>query len=106
MAKCARCGRGLTRIESVLRGYGKVCWGIITSKRYSYVAGIPFVGEDYLKVEAEGLTRKQIEKIRKLGFKKVKVSSTIPFAPIIFLGVIITLLVKGNILILRYILFG
>ena len=54
-----------------------------------------FIGE-----EAEGLTKEQISKIKEIGIKKVKVSQTLPFAPFMFLGVIITILGKGNILIL------
>ncbi|MBD3164014.1 hypothetical protein GF323_02350 [Candidatus Woesearchaeota archaeon] len=52
----------------------------------------------FIKEEAEGLTQEQINKIRKTGFKKIRVSKTIPFAPFIFFGVILTILFKGNIL--------
>ena len=57
------------------------------------------VTDNFLDEEAEGITQKQIDKIKKLGFNKIRVSQTIPFAPFIFLGVILTLLAKGNILI-------
>lgn len=53
-----------------------------------------FIGE-----EAEGLTNGQVNKIKELGIKKVLVSQMIPFAPFMFLGVLITLIVNGNILI-------
>ncbi len=53
-----------------------------------------FIGE-----EAEGLTRVQINKLKRIGVKMVKVSQTIPFAHFMFLGVILTIIVKGNILI-------
>ncbi|MCK5025249.1 MAG: hypothetical protein KAS15_01560 [Nanoarchaeota archaeon] len=47
----------------------------------------------------DGLTISQINHIKDIGFQKIKISQTIPFAPFIFLGVIITLLLKGNLLI-------
>jgi len=53
-----------------------------------------FIGE-----ESEGLTNEQIRKIKGIGIKKILVSQTIPFAPFMFLGVILTVIVKGNILI-------
>ncbi len=53
-----------------------------------------FIGE-----EPEGLTRQQINKIKKLGIKKIRISQTIPFAIFIFLGVILTIISNGNILI-------
>ena len=55
---------------------------------------------NYIDEEAEGLTTRQISKISELGFKKIRVSQTMPFAPLIFLGVILTIIAKGNILIL------
>lgn len=48
---------------------------------------------------AEGLNKTQIREIKKMGFKKIKISQTIPFAPLIFAGVVLTILAKGNILI-------
>ena len=53
-----------------------------------------FIGE-----EAEGLTGKQIKKIKMLGIRSIRVSQTIPFAPFIFFGVLLTIIAKGNILI-------
>ena len=59
----------------------------------------------FIDEEAEGLTKEQIDKLQKIGIKKLKVAQTIPFAPIMFLGVILTLIAKGNILILVKTLF-
>lgn len=53
-----------------------------------------FIGE-----ESEGLTKEQINKIKELNIQKVLVSQTIPFSPFIFLGVILTIIAEGNILI-------
>ncbi len=50
-------------------------------------------------IDSDSLTDEQIKTIRKIGFRKVMVSETLPFALFLFLGVIITLAVKGNILI-------
>jgi len=50
-------------------------------------------------MESEGLTKQQINKIKDAGLKKIKISQTIAFAPFIFAGVLLTILVKGNILI-------
>lgn len=61
--------------------------------------------DNFIDEEAEGLTKVQINKIKKVGFNKVRVAKTIPFAPLMFLGVIFTLIAKGNILILIKILF-
>ena len=55
--------------------------------------------DNFIDEEAEGITKKQIYKIKDIGFAKIRVSQTIPFAPFIFLGVLLTILVKGNILI-------
>tara|TARA_Y100000031_G_scaffold157077_1_gene215742 strand:+ start:6180 stop:7328 length:1149 start_codon:yes stop_codon:yes gene_type:complete len=55
--------------------------------------------DNFIDEESEGLTKEQINKIKKIGFKKIKVSQMIPFAPFIFFGVILTIIVKGNILI-------
>lgn len=55
--------------------------------------------DNFIKEEAEGLTQQQIDKIKKIGIKNIKVSQTIPFAPFIFLGVILTIISNGNILI-------
>ena len=60
---------------------------------------------DFIEEEAEGLTKGDIIKIKKTGIKKIKVAQTIPFAPGIFVGVILTLMAKGNILIVLKNLF-
>lgn len=48
---------------------------------------------------AEGLTKKDIRIIQDLGFERVHICRKISFAPFIFLGIILTILFKGNILI-------
>ncbi len=53
----------------------------------------------FVDEESEGLTLAQIKEIQNLGFKQLRVSQTIPFAPFIFAGVILTIIAKGNILI-------
>jgi len=55
--------------------------------------------DNFIDMESEGLTFQQLKKVKKTDIKTIKVSKTIPFAPFIFLGVILTLLFKGNILI-------
>ncbi len=55
--------------------------------------------ENFLDEEPEGLTKRQIMKLKNMGIKEIKVSQTIAFAPFIFLGAILTLIAKGNILI-------
>jgi len=57
---------------------------------------------NFIDEEAEGLTTEQIDKIRKMGIKKMKVCQTIPFASFMFLGVVLTIIANGNILILIY----
>jgi len=61
---------------------------------------------DYLfDIMPEGLTKDDIIKIKrllkngKLKFRNMKIHQTIPFAPFIFLGTIITMLVQGNLLV-------
>ena len=62
---------------------------------------------DFIDEQPEGLTKAQVRKIKNIGFKTIQISQTIPFAPLTFLGVILTLLVKGNILIVVInLLFG
>lgn len=52
---------------------------------------------------SEGLTEKDIKELRKLekqpGFEHLRVQQTIPFAPYLFLGVILTIIFKGNVFI-------
>lgn len=75
---------------------------------YYFNSSKPLKGSiEVVQNEPEGLTQKQLDKIKYLDFQKIKVAHAIPFAPFIFIGVIITLLIKGNILILvRVLLFG
>lgn len=53
----------------------------------------------------EGLTKEDIDKIQKLHrtgnlhFNTLRIQQTIPFAPFMFAGILLTLLVKGNIII-------
>jgi len=49
--------------------------------------------------ETEGLTIEQIKFIKQSGFKFIRISETTPFAFFIFLAVIFTILINGNILI-------
>ncbi len=80
---------------------------IIKNKNIYYIkrpkSGFEF--GKFIDEEAEGLTKKQIEVLKKTGIKKIKVSQTIPFAPLVFLGVLLTLIAKGNILILIQFMF-
>ncbi|MCF7861553.1 hypothetical protein K9M79_04885 [Candidatus Woesearchaeota archaeon] len=54
---------------------------------------------EILKEESEGLTKDQIKQIRAIGFKRIKIAKTVPFAPIIFLGAVMTAFANGNLLI-------
>jgi prepilin signal peptidase PulO-like enzyme (type II secretory pathway) len=56
--------------------------------------------DSFLEEEAEGLTQKQIDKLKKIGIREIHVSQTIPFAPFMLLGVLLTIISNGNILIL------
>ena len=53
----------------------------------------------FIEEEPEGITKEQIAKIKRIGFKSVMVSGTIPFAPFIFLGTLTTMIINGNLLI-------
>lgn len=92
--------------KNELKGLAKKDTKVINKGKFSYVLGDSKKGKDYIDAESEGLTKEHIRKIKNLGLKKIKISSTIPFAPLLFFGVIATLLIKGNILILRHFLFG
>ena len=52
--------------------------------------------KDFVGEEPEGLTKKQIILIKEMGFKKINVSKTISFASLMFAGVLLTLILKGN----------
>ena len=58
----------------------------------------PFHFDRFIDEEPEGLTKEQIKQIKKIGIEKIKISQTIPFAPFIFVGALLTLVIKGNIL--------
>jgi len=53
---------------------------------------------DYLGGESEGLTLKHIKELKKIGFKDFQVAQTVPFAPFIFLGVVLTIMLRGSII--------
>lgn len=63
---------------------------------------------DFLKISktGEGLTREDIESIKKLrktkklDFSKIMISQTLPFSPFLFFGVLLTLVASGNFIIL------
>lgn len=59
--------------------------------------------EHLFELTAEGLTEKEAKKIRsleeKLDFEHLRVYKTMPFAPYLFLGVILTILFRGNLFI-------
>ncbi|MBU4069704.1 MAG: hypothetical protein KJ646_01870 [Nanoarchaeota archaeon] len=99
-------------LEEIIIKKGKISKKeLIELQKSQDIGVIRYLGENYLKKvksfqnlesflggEPEGLTHSQIKKIQDMGIKKIKVSSTIPFAPFMFLGVIITLIVRSNIL--------
>jgi hypothetical protein len=79
----------------------KISSQIIKSKGQYYVK-MPksaFALNSFIGEEPEGVTKAQILKIKKLGVKKIRVSQTLPFAPFMFLGAILTIIAKGNVLI-------
>lgn len=78
---------------------------ILRKGKLFYLIGNWQQGNDYLDNAAEGIEQTHIKKIKSLGIKKIRISSTISFAPIIFFAVILTLILKGNILIVLNILF-
>ena len=81
---------------------------IIKKGKYFYIK-MPKISsqeDKFIEEEPEGLTKDQIKKIKNTGFKRIRISHTVPFAPFIFLGVILTLLSKGNVLILVVNLFS
>lgn len=93
--------KGLSKKEIEKAKKGKK--ELVVKGNYAYIFGS--AGENFLNLESEGLTESQIEKIKKIGFRRVRISYTLPFAPIVFIAVISTILVKGNILILLSFLF-
>lgn len=61
-------------------------------------------GKNFVVPSVEGFTKEEINKIEKarrenrLGFKYLEVATKVPFAPFLFLSVILTLLLDGSIL--------
>lgn len=53
---------------------------------------------NFIDEESEGVTKEQINLIKKIGIKTIKISQTIPFALFMFAGVLLTLIIKGSIL--------
>jgi Flp pilus assembly protein protease CpaA len=58
------------------------------------------VTHHYIREKESGLTESQIKKIKALNVKNIIIHEKTPFAYILFLGVILTILSKGNVLIL------
>lgn len=54
--------------------------------------------ETFIGKEPGGLTKEQIDLMKKIGFKALMIEKTIPFAIFMFLGVLLTLTIKGNLL--------
>jgi hypothetical protein len=75
---------------------------IIKKGDYYYIKRLKgfFNQNNYIDEESEGITKEQLKEIKNIGFKDVRVSKAMPFAILIFIGVLITILVKGNLLIL------
>jgi hypothetical protein len=48
--------------------------------------------------EEDGITKDQVLEIQNLGINKIKIAKTMPFAPIIFIGTILTYLLNGAII--------
>ncbi len=69
-------------------------------KPKSYINFNNFIGE-----EAEGLTKEQINLIKRIRIKKIKISQGIPFAPFMFSGVLLTIILKGNVVVFLKMLF-
>ncbi len=49
-------------------------------------------GKKIIEATGEGLGRKDILLLEKAGFKKVRISATIPFAPFVFIGALLTII--------------
>jgi hypothetical protein len=59
----------------------------------SFLSSTNFIGE-----EPEGLTKEHIRLIKKMGFKKIRVTKTVSFAMFMFMGALLTLIIKGDFL--------
>jgi prepilin signal peptidase PulO-like enzyme (type II secretory pathway) len=51
------------------------------------------------KQRPEGLTKKEVKIINKAKYKTLSIRQTIPFAPFIFIGALLSILTKNNIII-------
>lgn len=76
-------------------------------KKYVKAKAVYFSFFDYLKkhkgifdLPAEGLQKKDILKLKRIsknsGIKKIRIQETVPFAPFLFFGTILTIISKGN----------
>ncbi len=57
------------------------------------------VTRDFLIRAPEELCEDDIELLRKLEFKNVRVSQTVPLAPFLFFGAFVTIIIQGNIIV-------
>jgi hypothetical protein len=80
----------------------------IKKGRRTYIVGPRemLLHKEYCYSLPEGITEEDIRKLEHIGLDAVHVSKTMPFAPILFLGVLLTLIFKGNILISLMIISG
>lgn len=74
---------------------------IMEQKNHYFISGsAPLLNANQAVIKAdEGLTISQINHIKDIGFQKIKINQTIPFAPFIFFGTILTIVLNGNLLI-------
>ncbi len=64
---------------------------------YTQIPKTFFNLEEFIKESSEGLTKNQINLIKSMGFKKLRISRTISFASFMFLGVLFILFLRENI---------
>ncbi|MBW2991653.1 hypothetical protein KY345_00365 [Candidatus Woesearchaeota archaeon] len=87
--------QGMQPVEFIIKHKG----------HYFRTKTMPKESELIYEQKPEGLTKEDIEKIQKLHrtghlhFNTIRIQQTLPFAPFIFAGVLLSLLVKGNIII-------
>jgi len=67
--------------------------------------GIWSIKDTFIEELPEGINKEDIKKLKKTKIKIIKIKQTLPFAPFMFLAVLLTIIVKGNILILVNFLF-
>jgi prepilin signal peptidase PulO-like enzyme (type II secretory pathway) len=72
---------------------------IAKGKKSYYVKGAAATKKSIIGQESEGLSKDEVKMIKSLGFKSLEISNTIPFSPFVFLGVLLTIIANGNILI-------